>query len=47
MLAFKTVKRYSLSKLKKKQTFIYIAIAKHCWVIKSGELKSDQKYFAR
>ena len=34
-------------KLKKLNWFIYIAIAKHCSVIKLGELKSDQKYFAR
>ena len=27
--------------------FIDIAIAKHCSVIKLGELKSDQKYFVR
>ena len=46
-LAFKTFNRYNLSKLKKSNCFIYIAIAKHCWVIKLGELKSDQKYFAR
>ena len=39
--------RYNLSKLKKSNCFIYIAIAEHCWVIKLGELKSDQKYFAR
>ena len=30
-----------------KKSFIYNAIAKHCWVVKLGELKSDQKYFAR
>ena len=34
-------------KLKKLNFFIYIALAKHCWVIKLGEFKSDQKYFAR
>ena len=45
--AFKTFNRYNLSKLKKSNCFIYIAIAKYCWVIKLGELKSDQKYFAR
>ena len=32
---------------KKIKLFVYIAIAKHCWVIKLGELESDQKYFAR
>ena len=47
VLAFKTFNRYNLLKLKKSNSFIYIAIAKHCWVIKLGELKSDQKYFAR
>ena len=26
---------------------IYIALAKHCWVIKLREFKRDQKYFAR
>ena len=26
---------------------MYIAIAKHCWVIKLWALKSDQKYFDR
>ena len=26
---------------------IYIAFVKHCWEIKLGEFKSDQKYFAR
>ena len=44
---FKTFYRYNLSKLKKWNGFNYIAIAKHCWVIKLGELESDQKYFAR
>ena len=34
-------------KLRKLNFFLYIAIAKHCRVIKLGELKSDQKYFAR
>ena len=32
---------------KKLNGFIYIALAKHCWVIKLGKFKSDQKYFAR
>ena len=45
--AFNTFNRYNISKLKKLSCFIYIAIAKHYWVIKLGELKSDQKYFAR
>ena len=27
--------------------FIYIALAKHCWVIKLGEFISDQKFFTR
>ena len=26
--------------------FIYISLAKHCWVIKLGEFQSDQKNFA-
>ena len=34
-------------KQKKLSSFIYIVIVKHCWVIKLGELKSDEKYFAR
>ena len=45
-LAFKTFNRYNPSPQTKK-VFIYIAIAKCCWVMKLGELKSDQKYFAR
>ena len=32
---------------KKVKPLIYIAIAIHCWVIKWGEFKSDQKFFAR
>ena len=32
---------------KKINYFIYIALAKHYSVIKLGEFKSDQKYFAR
>ena len=33
---------------KKKLTcLIYIAIPIHCWVIKWGEFKNDQKFFAR
>ena len=39
--------RYNLSKLKKSNCYIYIAIANYCWVIKLGELKNDQKYFAK
>ena len=39
--------RISLYFNETKNWFIYIAIAKHCWVIKFGELKRDQKYFAR
>ena len=31
----------------KKTCFIYIALAKHFWVIKLEEFKIDQKYFAR
>ena len=31
--------------MKLKKTFIYIAIVKHCSVIKLGEFKNDQKYF--
>ena len=34
-------------KLKKLSSFIFIVIVKHCRVIKLGELKSDEKYFAR
>ena len=34
-------------KLKKLSSFIYIVIVKQCWVINLGELKSDEKYFAR
>ena len=46
-LAFKTFNRYNFLKLKKSNCFIYIVIAKYCWVIKLGEIESDQKYFAR
>ena len=35
----------TLAKLKKINCFIYIVLAKYCWVIKLGEFKSDQKYF--
>ena len=41
----KTFNRYDLSMLKKSNCFFYITIAKHCWVTKLEELKSDQKYF--
>ena len=34
-------------KLKKLNCFIYIALAKYCWIIKLAEFKIDQKYFAR
>ena len=47
VLAFKTFNRYNLLKLKKSNCFIYIGIAKHRWVIKLEEFKSDQKCFAR
>ena len=33
--------------LETKKKIIFIAIAKHCWVIKLAELISDQKHFAR
>ena len=38
---------YSLTKLKKLNCSIYSALAKHFWVIKLKEFKSDQKYFER
>ena len=34
-------------KLKMSNCFIYIALAKYCWVIKLGGFEADQKYFAR
>ena len=34
---------YTSMKLKKINCFIYIALAKYCWVINLGEIKSDQK----
>ena len=37
-LAFQTFNHYHLPKLKKSHCFIYIAIAKNCWVIKLGKL---------
>ena len=37
----------TFSVLKKLNFSIYIALAKHSWVIKLREFKSDQKYFAR
>ena len=40
-LAFKTFNK------KKLNCFIYIALAKDCCIIKLGEFKSDQKYYAR
>ena len=41
-LAFKTFNRYDLCISRN-----YFAVAKYYWVIKLGELKSDQKYFAK
>ena len=34
---------YTSMKLKKINCFIYIALARHCWVINLGEIKSEQK----
>ena len=43
-----TVSLYTSTKLKKKSNcFIYIVLAKYCWVFKLGEFKSDQTYFAK
>ena len=46
-LAFRTFNRCNLSELKKSNSFIYVAIGKHCWIIRLGELNSDQKYLCQ
>ena len=47
MERFSNLHECTFNETKKINSFIYIALAKHCWGIKLGEFENDQKYFTR